>query len=293
VRAAKKALEQNGLRELSAPTRRASSRKQSDGSVEEEYAPPQSRSRSRSRSAKRPASPRTASPRSASKKAAAKEHSQHEEKETIEFGGPVGTVIIMLLSHCTLYYLWISWKYYDAALLYPRGLTEVLPWLRTMLGHVVTGAAPNVRAATVYWTFLFVQGFMAWVIPGLKMRGLPIRHLNNIRLEYNCNGIFTWYLSLAIMAGLHFSGTWRLSSIFENFGPLMTVAILTTDAIALLLYVTAFASRTAHRLSGNRVYDFFMGASLNPRLGSLDLKVSIFQSFVVCIFQQRTSKDAV
>ncbi len=185
----------------------------------------------------------------------------------------MGTVIIMVLSHCTLYYLWISWKFYDAALLYPRGVSNVLPWLRTMVGHVVSGAAPNVEAVTVYWTFLFVQGFLAWVIPGLKMRGLPIRHLGNTRLEYNCNGIFTWYLSLAIMAGLHFSGTWRLSSIFHNFGPLMSVAILTTDAIAVLLYVAAFASGSAHRLSGNRVYDFFMGASLNPRLGSLDLKM--------------------
>jgi delta24(24(1))-sterol reductase len=75
------------------------------------------------------------------------------------------------------------------------------------------------------------------------MRGLPIRHLGGERLEYNCNGIFTWYASLLLVAALHFSGVWRLTSVFHNFGPLMTVAILTNDLFALALYVSALVRK--------------------------------------------------
>lgn len=123
----------------------------------------------------------------------------------------------------------------------------------------------------MYGSFILIQSVLAWIIPGLKMRGLPIR--GGERLEYNCNGIFTWYASIVIGAGLHFSGVWRLNSVFHNFGPLLTVAILFNDFFALFLYVSALLRKTTYRMSGNPVYDFFMGATLNPRLGSLDIKM--------------------
>jgi hypothetical protein len=102
----------------------------------------------------------------------------------------------MVMSHLTLYYLWISWKYYDAALLYPSSFADFMPWAKQMWAHVVTGAAPNQEAFITYWVFLFGQAVMAFVIPGLQMKGLPIKHLNGKRLVYNCNGIYTWYLLL-------------------------------------------------------------------------------------------------
>ena len=56
-------------------------------------------------------------------------------------------------------------------------------------------------------------------------------------------------------------------------GPLLTCAVIFSDALSVCVYVAAFATKTTHRMSGNHLYDFFMGASLNPRIGSLDIKM--------------------
>jgi delta24(24(1))-sterol reductase len=53
----------------------------------------------------------------------------------------------------------------------------------------------------------------------------------------------------------------------------MTVAIVCGNGVAIGVYVAAHVNRTTHRMSGNPIYDFFMGASLNPRIGRLDLKM--------------------
>ncbi|KAK9446802.1 ergosterol biosynthesis ERG4/ERG24 [Limtongia smithiae] len=53
----------------------------------------------------------------------------------------------------------------------------------------------------------------------------------------------------------------------------MTVAILSGFLNSLAVYVHAFVTGRTHRLSGSHVYDFFMGAELNPRIGILDLKM--------------------
>lgn len=53
----------------------------------------------------------------------------------------------------------------------------------------------------------------------------------------------------------------------------MTVAMIYGFGVSLLTYLHAVATKTTIRMSGNFVYDYFMGASLNPRLGPVDLKM--------------------
>ena len=45
------------------------------------------------------------------------------------------------------------------------------------------------------------------------------------------------------------------------------------DVVSFLVYVGAHIAREQERMSGNVVYDYFMGAWLNPRFGLLDLKM--------------------
>jgi hypothetical protein len=45
------------------------------------------------------------------------------------------------------------------------------------------------------------------------------------------------------------------------------------DLISLLVYIAGFVSGNQMRMSGNHIYDFFMGSFLNPAIGSLDLKM--------------------
>lgn len=230
----------NGRRRSKSPAAKSKSPAKQDAS-------PRMQTRSSSRSPRR---------RSARALAAAANERQDDEKEEIEFGGPLGAAFIMIMSHATLYYLWISWKFYDSNLVYPSGLGDLGAFFGRMWGHISTHAVPNTEAIAVYWTFIGAQAFFAWIIPGLKMRGLPIRHLGGIRLEYNCNGIYTWYLTLIAMAGLHFGGIWSLASVYHNFGPLMTTAILTqVRGCFLFLFVLTipptpfFVSRTSSVLS--------------------------------------------
>lgn len=43
--------------------------------------------------------------------------------------------------------------------------------------------------------------------------------------------------------------------------------------VSLITYLYAVLTGTQIRMSGNFFYDYFMGACLNPRLGSIDLKM--------------------
>ena len=54
----------------------------------------------------------------------------------------------------------------------------------------------------------------------------------------------------------------------------MTCAIVSGFAFSITLYLwTLFVSHDYHRMTGNHLYDFFMGAPLNPRWGILDMKM--------------------
>lgn len=74
-------------------------------------------------------------------------------------------------------------------------------------------------------------------------------------------------------AGLHLSGTFPLTSIIDNFGHLMSVAIIYGFAVSFGMYFWTVARGEQIRMSGNFMYDVFMGAILNPRIGNVDLKM--------------------
>ncbi|CAB4375088.1 unnamed protein product [Rhizophagus irregularis] len=65
----------------------------------------------------------------------------------------------------------------------------------------------------------------------------------------------------------------RLTEIIDNLGPLMTVSIITGFTITFTVYIVTIIQGNQYRMSGNIVYDLFMGAALNPRLGRVDLKM--------------------
>jgi delta24(24(1))-sterol reductase len=193
--------------------------------------------------------------------------------EAREFGGTFGAAFIMSLSHLLMLYLWIAWRFYDGALFYPAGIADVGPFFARIWDLIATHAAPTWGTFAIYWTFLVVEGLMAAYLPGLRIKGLPIPSRGGIRLEYRCNGITAWYLTLAAVAVLHFTGVFPLQTIYDRFGGFMIAAMLTANVVALIVYFGAKATNNAERMSGSFLYDFFMGAWLNPRIGPLDLKM--------------------
>lgn len=81
------------------------------------------------------------------------------------------------------------------------------------------------------------------------------------------------------MGAALYLGFWRrsldLGWVYDNYVPLITAAVLFSTALSAYLYASSFArGRLLARggATGYRLYDFFIGRELNPRLGGFDLK---------------------
>ena len=147
-----------------------------------------------------------------------------------------------------------------------------------MLGLVtnVKGAYPTNFACKSYIGLTVVQLLFAAFLPGIQQNGLPVPSLDYAALPYLCNALSSWYVTLITTGVLHYTGIYRLPWIIEHVGELMTVAIITSYITTLVIYWGAIYFNYGGkplRMSGYFLYDVFMGASLNPRLGPVDLKM--------------------
>ncbi|CAB11256.1 Delta(24(24(1)))-sterol reductase [Schizosaccharomyces pombe] len=193
-----------------------------------------------------------------------------------EFGGAKGALAIMTGFPCLMYYLWACSKFNDSQFIKPESFTIAgfQNFFRTLGHYIYVGAYPTRYAFLVFWSFCIVQAVMYLTLPGVRTQGLPLKHRNNERLPYLCNAIWSFYTTIVILAVLHVTHVFPITTFIDMFGPLMSVAIITAFVCTFVLYTGTllFGDRLfdkPHRLSGNPIYDAFMGACLNPRLGKL------------------------
>lgn len=73
--------------------------------------------------------------------------------------------------------------------------------------------------------------------------------------------------------GLHYTHIFRLTEIIDNYGHIMTVSMIYGFTVSFGMYFLSVAMAWQLRMSGSFVYDVFMGACLNPRIGTVDLKM--------------------
>ena len=190
-----------------------------------------------------------------------------------EFGGPWGVTAMITLFPLLMYYLWICLWFYDGKLAHPSRLQDVGPFLQRMGSHVYNDAFPTPRAFIGYGGLMLLEFVLAWIVPGYMQPGLPVPSLGYKTLMYKCNAVGCLYLTLAITFVLHVTGVFRLTSIMDHFGEYMTVSMIAGFGVSIATYVHAVVTNSTHRMSGNLIYDFFMGAELNPRIGPIDLKM--------------------
>ncbi|KAJ5167092.1 ERG4/ERG24 ergosterol biosynthesis protein [Penicillium canariense] len=171
-----------------------------------------------------------------------------------EFGGSLGCLGLMTGFPLLMWYMWIGATYYDGKLPLPE---EGQSWLDfgKHLGHLLyTGAFPHFRAWRIYWTYYLFEAACY--------------------LKYHCSAYASFYLTISVMAVLHGTGWFPIYTFLDEFGPLMSVAIISGFLASFVTYASAFARGAQHRITGYPIYDFFMGAELNPRLfGILDFKM--------------------
>ncbi|GAA5871723.1 hypothetical protein JCM8547_008124 [Rhodosporidiobolus lusitaniae] len=215
--------------------------------------------------------------------AAASETKQPAKKEDphgdadLEFGGWKGTLAMMVGFPALFYYLFTCLYFNDGHFRTPAdpstfsGRGGWSDFLHETVSLVVQHAAPTMRATTLYLTFVLLQLVLAFVMPGVKQKGLPLPHQNNLKLDYYCNAYTSTYATIALVAGAHYLhlGGFHLSEAIDLYGPLLTVASISGFSLAAVIYL--FGEN--YRMTGNPIYDYFMGSTLNPRIGIVDIKM--------------------
>lgn len=181
-----------------------------------------------------------------------------EKADSSHFGGPLGAKLFLVGLPLLTLYLWIC--------IHKHGGALVLP------GPSVLREAPlpTLRGAFFFFAWLAFQIALDVLLPGKRVQGLAQR--DGLKLHYRMNGLLSYGLSLAALAGLYASGLLRGATVLAELGPMLAVAILFAFAFSLFLYFYGFSSTRVEHRTGLALYDYFMGSSLNPRVGELDLK---------------------
>jgi delta24(24(1))-sterol reductase len=184
----------------------------------------------------------------------------------MEFGGPLGVTALMVGFPLLMYYMYLGATFYDGKPPMPGPGESIPQFIQHLANLAYTSAFPHRKAWVIYWTFLILEGAGYLYMPGVYGKGKRLPHLNGKQLDYYCSAVSSWYLTIVAALVLHFSGLFRLDTLITEFGPLMSVAICSGFAVSVLAYISALMRGAQHRMTGSHVYDFFMGAELNPRL---------------------------
>lgn len=164
-----------------------------------------------------------------------------------------------------VYYLWICMRYHGGAMVLPRSQAE----LRSLLSEI---PLPTWRATAIYSLWVLAQLLLQLFAPGRPFPGAPLD--DGSRLKYRLNGWFAWWVTLLSVLVLVWRRVFPATLLADELGPVLTVANIASLIFAVYLYAFPWLHESAagERPRGGFFHDFFTGAVLNPRVGSLDLK---------------------
>ena len=173
-----------------------------------------------------------------------------------------------------MWYMWIGATYFDGHLPWPKKNESWSHFVMLLVNLVYAGAFPTLKAWVIYWAFIAFEAACYLYLPGIYVKGKPLEWEGGQRLDYYCSGVWSFYTTIVVAIVLHVTGLFKLYTLIDEFGPLMSVAIISGFSVSIIAYVSALQRGVEHRMSRHHIYDFFMGAELNPRLfGLLDLKM--------------------
>lgn len=172
-----------------------------------------------------------------------------------------------------IYYLWIGATFYDGHFPRPAVNESFTSFLKHLVDLILNEAYPSLRAWKIYWTFLIIEAAFYCYLPGVEGYGKPLRHKGGKQLKYHCSAVWSFYVTILLGAILHVMGIFRLRTVIDEFGPILSVSVISSFLVAIIAYFTAWVRGARSRTTGYFAYDFFMGSELNPRLGPLDFKM--------------------
>ena len=150
--------------------------------------------------------------------------------------------------------------------------------------EVPTDLNSYISALTLYLGFfLFVN--IASVVPiGREVDG-PQSRIG--RLPYRINGFLCAILSLILFVACVYKEFELADLIVENYVQLSISGWILGVILSLLLFVKGnkapVANLNIHGSTNSRIYNFWQGREINPRVGPVDVKINLFRTAMIAI----------
>lgn len=169
-------------------------------------------------------------------------------------------------------YYFLACDQYDCSLTTPAGL--LYNGKLSLFDLFSKLPIPNWESVYVWFIWTTLQVALYLYLPGPRANGqeTPAGHT----LRYNVNGLRAFIVShLLVFLGVYF-GYFRATIVYDNWGRLLIIQNIQGFALAIFAYIKANFFPTHPddvRWCGTSIYDFFMGAEMNPRIGNFDFKL--------------------
>lgn len=193
----------------------------------------------------------------------------------------LSTLLIIATTPLLVFYFYFACTFFQGSLLgpitfliYEKGsLFDLLPSL-------------NIQAVKIYGIWFTLQVILAVFLPDILHKLLPgysggiqygsVTPAGN-KLKYNINGLQAWFISHA----LFFLGAWPLglfspTIIADHWGAFLIITNIVGYLLALFVYMKAYIApshKEDRKFSSSKIYDFYMGIELNPRIWAFDFKL--------------------
>jgi delta14-sterol reductase len=156
------------------------------------------------------------------------------------------------------WYVTLAIRHYDGALVLPDA---------GFLSHI---AAPTALTLGFYLAWLAFQALLAVALPGRVVQGVPLE--DGRTLPYKMNGLAALIVTLVVAAGLVLGDVLPATFFYDHIESLVSTANLVVLLLCFVMYAVGRKQATPKEKLLNPLEGYFVGATLNPRTGSLDWK---------------------
>lgn len=175
---------------------------------------------------------------------------------------------LIILAPPAVQLFWVVCIHYNGSML------DALNVLRTS-PQTIWSQFPSatVSAATLSAKFLLMQLLLLVGLPHSKFTAI-LTPMGN-RPQYRINGTTSFLLTHAVLYGLHYSGLWDYTVVYDQFGSILSVLNSFALVATVLLYIRGIVSPT-NSDSGTTghgiIWDLWQGTELHPEIFSVSLK---------------------
>lgn len=156
------------------------------------------------------------------------------------------------------WYVTVAIRHYDGALVVPDG---------EFWSHV---AMPSPTTVVFYLGWLAFQIGLAVFLPGRIAQGVPLE--DGRTLPYKLNGLSALVVTLVVVFALVAFDVLPATFFYDHLSPLVTTANVVVLALCGVMYAIGRKQASPKERLLNPLEAYFVGATRNPRTGSLDWK---------------------